>query len=183
MKVCIALTLIILFTTSAFSFDNDRKGFVIGGGLGFSPLADWQVKGFSSLSESGIGTGFISYVGMGFKENFYIVFQKEGVFHKDKVITGVKENIIQGFTGVVVYYFFDDPGESVVISTGIGLQTFGYSNSGTNDPKADFGFQTGIGYEFADHWMVFTSYTYGKTKSTFEFEHNQIIISVNFTAF
>ena len=42
-KVLLVTFIFCLLASSAMSFDGMRKGFVLGGGLGFSPTAEWKI--------------------------------------------------------------------------------------------------------------------------------------------
>ena len=174
---------VLLISTIASAFDGERQGFVIGGGAGFAPMADWQIKGFSSVSEKSSGLAVNLFAGYAFDDNFMIVLQRDGVFHKTFTITDDEENIFQGFTGIVLYYYFNDIGKSFFLTSGIGLQNFTILEKGTDKYSADFGFLIGGGYEFIEHLQIYSSFSYGQTKTTFEFEHTQLMVTLSFVTF
>lgn len=175
--------MIVLATCSVSAFDGDRQGFVAGGGLGFAPVADWSIGSFSSIGEKSSGVAVKAFVGYGYDDNFLIVLQRDGVFNKNRTIDNADENIFQGFTGVVLYYYFGEAGSSFFISSGVGVQDFRFLDSDTDNYKSDFGYHIGAGYEFYEHIQLSGSYTYGKTKTTFKFNHQQLMFFLTYTVF
>ena len=54
-----AILVLIVFCGSVCAFDGNRKGFVLGGGLGVAPLASWDsnIEGFNE-SKVALGANF-----------------------------------------------------------------------------------------------------------------------------
>ena len=174
---------VIFFAANVAAFDGEREGIIFGGGAGFAPLADWHIKGFSTMGENKPGIALCLFAGYAFDESFMVVFQKEGVIHTIESVDGENQSVLQGFTGGVIYYYFGDVGSSFFLTSGIGVQNYSVFDGINLSHTSDFGFQVGGGYELREHLQIYGSFTYGKTKTTFEFEHNQFMLMLSLVAF
>ena len=73
MCVLIALALALPVTSSAF--DGNRKGFVLGGGLGVAPYAKWGIKD-TPFSTSNVGAGGSLFLGYAWNEMNMMVWEE-----------------------------------------------------------------------------------------------------------
>ncbi len=106
-KHLIATFIIVLLASSAWSFDGNRKGFVLGGGLGFAPTAKWEIDGASIFSESAPGLGINLLIGYAWNENNMIVYEGNAVGYKPKI---TNTDLLQGFYGASWYHYFGSNG-------------------------------------------------------------------------
>ncbi len=176
---------------SVWSFDGMRKGFVLGGGLGFAPVANTSIEGIDGKYEKqGLGTNFL--IGYAWDERNMIVFLRDAAFYSETVeltfmgelVFRDKISLAQGFAGVGYYHYFGPVGKSFFVTGGIGFQDWMSLDKNWEDPDVGGALLIGGGYEFARHWQVYGSLSFGKTSDIFfEYEHAQMILTVSAVAF
>ena len=181
----IVLTLTLLAASSASGFDGNRKGFVLGGGLGFAPVSSWSVDispffgPISSINETGAGIGLNLIIGHAWDEQNMIVYEGN--------VTGWKSDFFdmtmsQGFNGGAWYHYFGIPGRSAFTTLGLGVYLFDGEDVTAND--VGIGFLAGGGYEFARHWQVGGYFSLGRTSDAgVDFDHYHLNILVSGVAF
>jgi len=187
MKRIIIVAFLVPFVTasSVWSFNGRRQGFVLGGGLGFGPMAKVSVSNApsgSDLDNSGLAINFL--IGYAWDEQNMIVFLRDGVTYSERTIFGSNLSLVQGFSGVGYFHYFGQPGKSFYITGGLGLQDWTPLESGytANDPG--IGLLIGGGYEFTRHVQVHSSLSFGKTRDAFfDYDHTQLLITVSAIAF
>ena len=95
---------------AGFSFDGQRKGFVLGGEVGPSYTTFNQtVTGFPASSQTGkmgLGTGFV--IGYGFTNNFMLTYFSNTNWFSITNIYGNSVTISNGNAGVGAFYYFND---------------------------------------------------------------------------
>ena len=179
-RLILVTMLLVLMISSAYSFDNSRKGFVLGGGIGFAPVAKWELDILSSndFSESGFGANFI--IGYAWDDNNMIVYEGNMVAFKTANI-----NFVQGFNGAAWYHYFGPAGQTFFSTAGLGVYIFDPEDVKQNDLGGAI--LLGGGYEFSPHWQVGAYVSAGKTKdpiiSTFKFNHLNFSILISGVAF
>lgn len=191
MKVKITIImLIVLMASSAFAFDGQRKGFVLGGGLGMSPAFKWEadvlvfdpLSGFyiANIDESNAGVGLNLVIGYAWDENNMVVYEGNVAGSNSDFFN---QTITQGFNGATWYHYFGNEMSKQFFSTvGLGLYQFDGENFDYNDPG--FGLLLGGGYEFSRHWQVGLYISSGKTSSGgTDFTHSHVNILVSGIAF
>jgi len=169
-------------------FDGLRKGFVLGGGLGFSPVAKWSVDesipGFGTLKgdESKTGVGAQLLIGYAWDESNMIVWESNVTAYESE---DWDETLGQGIGGASWYHYFGLPGKSAFTTVGLGVYI--WDNSVLSDLEEidpGFGLLFGGGYEFARHWQVGGYLSFGKTSWVIlDFEHVHFNILVSGVAF
>jgi hypothetical protein len=185
MKLTRILVTVLAFVIagSAFGFDGTRKGFVLGGGLGFAPYAHWSVDfgPFGDVSEEKAGAAAQIVIGGAFDEHNMLVYEVNiAAFNSD----WSDESIGQGFNGGAWYHYFGPAGKTLFSTVGLGLYYFQVGDNDANDPG--FGMLLGGGYEFARHWQVSLTASFGSTEEELtglEFEHSNIVLMVTGIAF
>ncbi|UCC44115.1 MAG: outer membrane beta-barrel protein [Candidatus Zixiibacteriota bacterium] len=183
MKRCVILMLIVVvgMAASASAFDGARKGFVLGGGLGFAPVAkyDWPL-----WEENRSGFALNLVIGHAWDEFNMIVY--EGNVTSFSSGRG-SVTFAQGFNGACWYHYFGPTGKSFYTAAGLGFYVFRGENAWgyefQNDPG--FGILVGTGYEFARHWQVGAYLSAGKTDAGLgvEMDHSHFSILVSSIAF
>jgi opacity protein-like surface antigen len=189
-RLAVTAVLVVAFAVGANAFDGQKKGFILGGGLGF---------GMTSFTQSFEGGG-ISITSD--REN-------KGAFGTDfRIGWGVNERTAVYYTGKISWFGIDNGyGESVTIADGIhglgvthsfrawvptwfvtgGLALATWSapfetNSGTWN---GFGFYVGTGYEFSKHYGVEFDVVYGNpgdSEGGFEASTNSTSFKATFNA-
>ena len=178
MKRIILLVNLFLFTTSLFAFDGEREGIVIGGGVGYGPVARNSIDGFSSTKVSSSGTAFNLLAGYGYNNNTLFLVMHDGIISKTHTTVSAEESVYQGFTGLGVCFYFDEVGSSFLLTSGIGVQHFSKLESTDSKHELGLGYLIGCGYEFREHFQLYASLSNGQTKTTFEWEHTQLMITL-----
>ena len=184
-----AVAMVFAMVTSAGAFDGNRKGFVIGGGLGFAPTATWKSDpvtidfGFGTytykLDESNSAVALNLLLGYAWDEHNMIVYEGNVVGYK----VG-NADVSQGFNGASWYHYFGPVGKSAFLTAGLGVYVLQVEGD-----DADMGgaLQFGGGYEFARHWQVGGYLGFGKTKdpdiSGLDYTHMHFSILVGGVAF
>lgn len=172
--------LLIVMLSSAYSFDNVRKGLVLGGGVGFAPYAKWELEELSIIEDNSSGFGLNLLVGYAWDNNNMIVYEGNVVAYESIGI-----NIVQGFNGAAWYHYFGPAGKTFYTTVGLGVYVFDPEDLKQND----FGgaILLGGGYEFSPHWHVGAYLSYGKTKDpdfdAIDYKHTNFSILVGGVAF
>lgn len=190
-RILIFTTLVLVVAMAApnaSAFDGLRRGFVLGGGLGFAPVSSWDTD-LEGFNESQVGVGVHIFLGYAWDEYNMIVYEGNG--------TGFKSDfgdadIIQMFNGAAWYHYFGPVGKSAFTTVGVGVFSFdfefndvwgsGYSISGSNDPGP--GFLVGAGYEFARHFQAGVYVGVGRTSEPgLDYTHVNLSVLVSGAAF
>ena len=186
------IVMVLMLSASASAFDGMRKGFVLGGGIGFGPVAKVSLDDFAGedYDKSGVALNFL--IGYAWDEQNMIVFLRDGVIYSEDfdVLTGTKSiNLVQGFAGIGLYHYFGPVGKSFYVTGGLGLQDWISLDDDIDSNDAGLGFLIGGGYEFARHWQIHSSLSFGKTSyddpffGEMDFSHTQFMFTVSAVAF
>ncbi len=168
-QILVCLFLIVLMSSTAFAFDGNRKGFVLGGGIGFSPQGKWTFDALD-YDESGAGLAFHFIIGGGLNERNLLVYEGNVMAYTSDLFD---QTIAQGFNGASWYHYFGNLGRSFFTTVGLGFYVFDVDEFDSNDPG--FGMLLGGGYEFARHWQAGAYFSFGKTSDAgFDFTHHHI---------
>lgn len=135
--------------------ESRRSGFIIGFGLG--PGVSFFTGGQESDTKVGVATDFRIGAQLGPTAQVYWVSKVNftggtlrGFDRGDLMTTGV------GGLGVTIL-----PSPQVHLSAGVGFGTLGFLDlDGGSDAEYGFGFTAGVGYEFADLWILDVSGSY-----------------------
>jgi len=185
MLTALVVTLALMLSGSVLGFDGQRKGFVLGGGLGFTPAASWKVdidyfgQGVVDYDENGAGVAVQFVIGGAFDEHNMLVYEGNVVGYNSDLFD---ESIAQGFNGAAWYHYFGETGKSFFTTLGVG---FCYYKVGDYDATTPGGaILLGGGYEFSRHWQIGGFLSFGKTtdealglEGTFNHSHISVIVS------
>jgi hypothetical protein len=183
-SILITVILVIALGSQLYAFDGYRKGFVIGGGLGFAPVGRWSLVDAPSdpgvkTSESRPGISANFQVGYAFDEFNMLVFDADATGYNSKVND---KSSSQGTEAFSWYHYFGPAGKALYTKAGLGIYSFWVDGSG--DFSSGLGFVVGGGYEFAPHWQVGANLGFGRTsKSNVDFSHVHIDIGISAVAF
>ncbi|MFH2050041.1 MAG: hypothetical protein ABIJ12_11400 [bacterium] len=183
-SVVVVSILILMLSASANAFDGMRKGFVLGGGLGFGPVAkvSIDVPNSTDMDNSGVALNFL--IGYAWDEQNMIVFLRDGITYSEATIFGGSINLVQGFSGVGYYHYFGQQGKSFFITGGLGFQDWSSLDSDYDSNDYGLGMLVGGGYEFARHVQVYSSLSFGKTSDYYyDYNHSQFLITISAVAF
>jgi hypothetical protein len=167
------LGFILIMAVNGFAFDKERKGFILGFGLG---------PGFSSYSQTIDSAGFRiddeSLSKMALFTDFKIGYAPSNqlmIFWLSKVNWFGREDTIQtttstrkeaitvanGVGGLGITYFFKPEAPSLYATVGGGFSARSEPFRGT-DSWLSFGFAGALGWEFQQNWTLELSAIYGK---------------------
>ena len=197
--VFMVIVLTLLAVSSSSAFDGNRKGFVLGGGLGFAPTSGWsgKLRGYPSLvvrdiDEDKSGVGFDFLIGHGWDEKNLLVFEINMSRWTSDLIavnksTGQIERepiILQGYIGAVWYHYFGAPGRTLFTTLGLGQYRFARVYSSVFLQSAGTGLLIGGGYEFARHWQLGTYLSTGfTTEKLGRWNYTDLKVLVSMVAF
>lgn len=157
-KLLISLIIILATNQFSFAFDGKRKGFVIGGGIGFSPVMmnDYDIKddGSKAIASGQSHTLFLGYSG---KSDLFAyggsVSQGESQNLNDRLFRDI-------FTGLWWYHYFKINDKN--FNSIVGLGAAYYTMQSKSDFDQSFGFQLGLGYEIVPHVQLNLVFSEGK---------------------
>jgi len=161
---------IICFAAPGFAFDKQRKGFILGFGLGPGYASYTETKDSSgtevrSFDESKIS--FFSDFKIGYAPNnqWMVYWMSKGAWFgvDSSVVDEEVEDVMAlgGVGGIGVTYFFRPEAKSLYVSAGVGFSSWSLPFEG-NDPWTGIGFTGALGYEFSPNWTVEASFLMGK---------------------
>jgi hypothetical protein len=165
--VVLVLALITMTATPALGFDGKRKGFILGGGLGFGMTSFSQTLEFGGLKETS-DTENKGAFATDFKIGFASDEQLE-IYYASKVtwfsITNVYDEdviVANGLNAVGVTYNLKPTSPTYFVTGGIALATWDLPfENPAPDTWFGFGLYAGGGYEFAKHYSVELDLLYG----------------------
>ncbi len=173
--------------TTVSAFDDQRHGFVIGGGLGFCTSASWEAERpvFNPPrinDETGSGGALNVLMGYAWDNYNMIVMEANVVSFESEFGDLDGKKISQGFNGAVWYHYFGPQGASFYTAVGIGL--YGWDVEAYRRNDAGGAILLGAGYEFTKHVQVGGYLSAGETSSTaVTVKHNHFSILVSAVAF
>ena len=181
-RLLVLLVINIILASSAWSFDGKRKGFVLGGGLGFSPAVHWS---FAEFEETKRGFPVQFVIGYGWDSFNAIVYEFQIANINSDLVSRVgcvrSDYVGQGFEGISWYHYIGRTGRSLFTQFGVGRYCFIVDRARNN---FRLGAQVGTGYEFMRHLQVGAYFSVGRTESSgFRFHHYQVSLLMSGWAF
>ena len=188
--VFMVIVLTLLAASSSFGFDGNRKGFVLGGGLGIAPTSGWSGRGTFGNTLEVIDTseyktvlGFNFLIGHGWDEKNMIVFEINMSRWVSELIVN-QPSIVQGTAGAQWYHYFGNSGRSFFTSVGLGVYRVIRIASWNLDQSIGAGFILGGGYEFARHFQLGGYFSTGFSSEGYRtWSYNDFKILVSAVAF
>ncbi|MEE9554152.1 MAG: hypothetical protein V3W18_07610 [candidate division Zixibacteria bacterium] len=161
------MVMVALLAIPSFAFDGKRKGFILGGGLGFGSTSFSQTVELGGLSVTG-DTESSGAIMSDFKIGFGASEQLE-IYYVSKVawfgVVDLYNNEITVSSGVGTFgltYNLKPTVPTYYISGGLGISSWSFP---FEDPAPDswlgFGMFVGGGYEFSRHYSVSLDILYG----------------------
>jgi len=185
----IFVAVFMLTCNNVFAFDGERKGFIIGGGIGAGYLSNTSSFNSDTDSRAVFLTNFkIGYAPSNTLEIYYI--SKASGWGRSDI------TFILALSAIAATFYFDKETETGwFISGGIGLSTLdppleknaesskGFDLFGGSG-SSGFGFFGGSGYEFSSHWSVEFDLLYSTiTEGGADFNSFGVLLTVNVLAF
>jgi hypothetical protein len=165
--VILAVVLVFLLAISTWAFNGQRKGFILGGGLGFGVTSYTQtidMNGHSEISnresKGAFNTDF--RIGYASSEQFALFYDNKVAWfsftnaYNDDVI------VSSGATAIGISYYLTQFTSSTYITGGIALASWSLPfEDNAPDPWQGFGIYGGVGHEFARHLSAELNLVYG----------------------
>ncbi|HKK21186.1 MAG TPA: hypothetical protein VJ983_06920 [candidate division Zixibacteria bacterium] len=174
--VVLASVLVTLaLTSSVTAFDGQRKGFVLGGGIGFAPRVAWSV---SSLNETKTAFAGQILIGYGWNRSNIIVWDiNPTIFNSDLVNRlhgGAKNRVGQVFDGIAWYHYFGENYRGVFATAAFGRYRFFYQSAGDTQGPA---IRVGAGYEIVKQIQLGMYFSTGRTSNSgYTYHREQLTI-------
>ncbi|MDX9856273.1 MAG: hypothetical protein RBT76_00610 [candidate division Zixibacteria bacterium] len=177
----LALALVIGVVGAVQGFDGERKGFVLGGGIGYASSVKTTVdvsasSGFGdqfylgTLENDEKGLAGQLMFGFGWDDRNMLVLESNVAVYSINDLNLYGDGFLydvqfaQGVGTVSWYHYWGGRGSSIFTAIGGGL---GYFDTDYTDPNDyDFAWLAAIGYEFTAHLQLGVYYTSGKTVFT-----------------
>jgi hypothetical protein len=177
-KTCaVFLLAVLLMSAPLLAFNGQRKGFILGGGVGAGYLSyqeRFDGEGPFDLNKFSLATNFkIGYAPSNSLEIYYI--------NSVSWFGYMSETLLIGVTGAGVTKYLSPKGTGFFVSLGAGISFFRSLTAGGGS-FTGFGLIGGIGYEFSKHWSIQGDVLYTTMESN-QIRSLSVRATVNFLAF
>ncbi len=178
--IVFAVIFLLVSAVQVWAFDGQRKGFILGGGLGLGMTSFTEELGpFSTDRENQFS--FMTDFKIG-----YAPTEQVEIYYSSKVSWFDYFGITAAFgtgTGAVSYYLLPQS-PTFFLSGGLGFSSISAPFESNSDSDVGFGFFVGGGYEFARHFAVEFDLMYGQpTEGDYSFNGLVPRVVVTATAF
>jgi len=165
--------MLLITYSNLYSFDGERKGFILGGGIG---------AGFLSNSEIENRAVFVTNFKIGYAPSNTL----EIYYLSNVSWWGVDDiTFTSGLSAIAATFYLDNTTETGwFVTGGLGLSAFSAPFEPDLESSSGFGLIAGGGYEFSSHWNVELDLKYssisngGPDLNIFE-----VLITINVLAF
>jgi len=163
-KVLLVLVLSLFAGSAVWGFDGHRKGFIVGGGVGFGSTA-YKEKIVSPFGSSETDWASVFAFMTEFKIGYAPNSQLE-IFYSDKGswFDYFGSVALNGLGTASINYYLKPEGPTFYLGGGLGFSTFTLPFENNSDVELGFGFYVGSGYEFTRHFAVQLDFMYGMPK-------------------
>jgi hypothetical protein len=158
------MMVLMIIPVASQAFDGERKGVVIGGGLGVAPVARWS-NGYDN--ERAVALAMHIIAGYAWNSDNMLVYEincslfASEQYNSDWLWGSGDLVTTQGFEGASWYHHFGRPGRSFFTAAGLGLFIFDRGRNYHSDPGA--GYLLGSGFEFLCHFQLGAYLSGGRT--------------------
>jgi len=162
----VTLLFVSITATSALPFDGQRKGFVLGGGLGFAPVMKWSADAASGeklygFDESKAGMAAHFVIGYAPSNSTMLVYLGNSTANNSTLLR--RNQVVQGVNALGFYKYFGRSKRQFFATAAAGLYGFDASDAGM--ARSRFGWLIGFGNEFSRHWQVGLYFASGTTSA------------------
>jgi len=176
-SLLIYIAVSILCSISIYAFDGERKGFILGAGLGIGYLSNTTSPGFSLDTDSRVV----------FQANIKIGYAPSNtleIFYNQRISWwGQSDRTFSvGLLAAAFTLYFDNTSVTGwFVSGGIGFVPTG---RGRSSDFFGFGLFAGAGYEFSRHWTVQADLLYSTITGNYsDTDSFGVLVTVNVLAF
>ena len=163
-KGCLIIFLIFVVTSNVFAWDGERKGFILGAGLGTGFVSHTQkANGYNSIDDGNIGFSINGKIGYALNNCLMIYNMGPGTFFKNIHIQDDKKRMItSGINGLGISYYFNENAPSPYIMGGIGISIWRAEFEPDIDDLEGTGIIIGGGYEYKSRFSIESHFTWAK---------------------
>lgn len=173
--VCISL----LAFANLYAFDGERKGFILGGGVGAGYL--FHTTSFNSFSATDGRTVLITNFKIGYAPSNTLE-----IYYISKISWWGESDMtfILGLSAIAATVYTDNTTETGwFVSGGLGLSTLDAPFENDFESVNGFGLFVGVGYEFTSHWNLEVDLFYSTiTEGGTDF-NSGVLVTINVLAF
>ncbi|MFA6903756.1 MAG: hypothetical protein WC236_11815 [Gallionellaceae bacterium] len=139
--------------TTAFAFDDNREGFILGLGLGIHSLKnDYSLNGASYLTESKSGLATSFKIGAGITNQFALYFVRNASWF-NTTYASREVHAVAGISGIGATYFLEPAAPSVYVLGAVGGGDYAIPLESTFTTRTGGAVMLGGGYEFDKNVM------------------------------
>ncbi len=178
-RTAVLILLIMSLSLSASAFDGKRKGFVIGGGIGGSPVTRWSTD-YLDMEETAAALGFSGFLGYSWDNSNMIVLDRSFASYSSDEFTSSRT--MPNLHSIRWYHYFGKEGSTVFTCLGVGRMHLFNNDLDIGDPK--LGYVLGGGYEPVRHVQLGAYFIGGRSHSDgHKFNHAILQFLVTVTAY
>lgn len=163
----IMLGVLLAISTPSSAFDGNKKGFMLGGGLGpaFSSFTqEVDITGLGSAksdreSKAGLGTDF--RIGAGVSEQFMLYYVNRVAWFSIENVFSENVTIANSIGLLGGSYYLKPDATGMYLNGLVGLSSWTAPFESGAEAAVGFGIGVGAGYEFAKHWSVEANLGFG----------------------
>ena len=164
-RIALVLAGILLFASAVQvrAFDGQRKGFILGGGLGLGVTSYTIDSDFFGESDRFNEFSFMTDFKIGYapSEQVEIYYSSKGSWWGEDGIT-----FLHSYGTAAISYYFLPQSPSFYISGGLGFSSLSAPFEDNTDTDIGFGIFFGGGYEFVRHFAVEADLMYGQPQES-----------------
>ena len=159
----LAVLVLVFYAASASAWDGERKGFILGIGVGSGYLSYSQTMEGEKLGSDDVGP-FNTDFKIGYAPNnmFLIYWMSKVSWFGMENVYGDNVTISNGVGCAGVSYYLNEFTPSPYLFCGIGYSTWDTPFEEDSKTWTGPGVSFGTGYEFSHHFNIEASVTYGK---------------------
>ncbi len=172
--------ILLLAFSNLYAFDGERKGFILGGGIGAGFLS--STESFNSFSNTNSRTVFLTNGKIGYAPSNTLEIYSTGKASWWGESGKISRLLL---SAIAITVYFDNTTETGwFISGGLGLSTLDTPFETNSESSNGFGLFGGGGYEFSSHWNLEVDLLYSTiTEKGKDFSSVGVLVTVNFLAF
>lgn len=141
--------IVVLAATEAFAFDGQRKGFILGGGIGGGFLSNKFSAGPFSTTEGEAVFASEFKIGYAPSNDFEIYYIGKGSWWGESDVA-----LLIGLSAVGISKYLGTSSTGFFVTGGVGLSAIDAPFEEGAEADYGFGLFGGAGYEFARHWTL-----------------------------
>jgi len=154
-RICVAsIAVLIMLSGAVEAFDGNRKGFILGGGMGIGPSTKLKIINEYDKNELGFAVNIM--VGYAWNNKNILCFEYNANHFWPPAFGS--DTALSVFSSPVWYHYYGDEGKSLFSAVGWGRHGLAIEKNGS---ARGLGFLFGGGYEFKKHFQVGIYYSGG----------------------